>query len=79
MSQYDDDRPCLTYVRAECTLEIVSDSLRHGENWENKDKRETAADYLVESKFTFETSRRNSEEKSVFLPFNHSSHRNIQK
>ena len=79
MSKYEDDQPRLSCVKAECSMEIVIDSLRYGENWEAQDKRETAADWLCESKFTFETSRRRSSEKSVILPFSHVNHRDIQK
>ena len=71
MSENDDDAPVLTYVSAEWTLDMVAESLKFGQNWEYQGKRETAADWVTHSKFTFQTHRQKESDK-IIVPFERS-------
>ncbi len=68
MSDYDDDAPILTGIKAEWTLEIVCDSLSFGDNWESPDKREAAVEWITQSKYTFQT-KRQKEQDNIIIPF----------
>lgn len=68
MSDYDDDAPILNGTLAEWTLEIVSDSLNFGENWESLDKRKAASEWITQSRYTFQTKRQKEADDSI-IPF----------
>ncbi len=70
MSENNDDTPVLTCISAEWTLEMLSESLKFGQNWECSDKRETASEWIVHSKFSFQSKRlEQSEHKIIIIPF----------
>ncbi|KEQ16302.1 hypothetical protein [Endozoicomonas numazuensis] len=61
----DDDEPVFSPIEAEQNLEILSDSLEHGQNWENRVKSMTAAKILRHSRYSFEQLRIKFESPSI--------------
>lgn len=67
MATQNDDKPILTGFEITNTLEIISDALVGGDNWESLEKRKTASKWLQETRCSVEYQEAGNEKEATIV------------